>query len=965
MAGGAFAASPWKTVDQQSLEAVGRAAALTPWIQPEKFHAVSLDESAMYDGLAGAPHEEVARSGNNSATLELPLPDGSTGTFKVVDSPIMKPELEAWMAKQGYPMKTFKVTKVDDPTVSGRIDFGGPAGFHGMIRSPEGMFYIDPYWKENTDLYTSYYRTDLTNNQSWQCHFEEEVEATKKQLKEHEAADLSRTSGNLRSFDTAVAATGEYTTFHGGSVASGQAAIITAINRVNEVFETDMSVRLILIGNNNLIVYTNGGTDPYTNSSGFSMLGENESNLNSVIGSGNYDLGHVFSTGGGGVASLGSLCTSSKARGVTGQGSPIGDPFYIDYVSHEMGHQFGALHTFNSTTGSCGGGNRSGSAAFEPGSATTIMGYAGICGSDNTQSNSDPYFHYHSLAEMFAHLNSGGSCYAATPNVNPNEPTVDAGPNLTIPANTPFELTAVGSDADLDGSLTYCWEQYDLGPASTVASGDNGSSPIFRSYDPTASPTRVFPRLQNLLAGSTPFGETLPTTNRSLNFRVTARDNDPDGGRWAVDSKTLTVVIPSGGQPFEVTSPNGGETVSGPVIVTWNDANTAINATEVDILLSEDGGQTYPHTLGTGVANDGSASVVFPNISTSTARLKIKGTGNVFFDVSNSNFIVEPGVPSPAFDFVTRTLDDNSGNGNGNGMADPGENLLTLDVMLGNYGNLDASNVSAELTTSAVGVTVVASVASFPDLSVGADASASSLYSFAIDPSWNCGDGIPFDLEVTSTENTQTLSFVIATGAVDVSSTMVGFEAAEDLSGWSSSASSGANNWSYRTGGSSDGTPSGGSRLASYESGAGAVTSARLVSPSILVEAGMTLEFQHGYDIESGYDGAILEVSTNGGSSWTNAGSLITVGGYNGGISTGFGSPIGGQSAWTGDSPAMSGVSVDLDSYAGQTIQIAWRWTSDESIASDGWWIDDVEFIASNLICEPASSTSVDLWELY
>ncbi len=317
-----------------------------------------------------------------------------------------------------------------------------------------------------------------------------------KQLSSLDTANIVSNGGTLRTYRAAIAATGEYTTFHGGTVAGGLAGIVTTLNRVNGVYERDLSVRMILIANNNLIVYTNGATDPYTNGNGSTMLGQNQSNLDSVIGTANYDIGHVVSTGGGGVATLNSPCNATtKARGVTGSGSPIGDPFDIDYVAHEMGHQFGGNHTFNGGTGSCAGGNRSAANAFEPGSGSTIQAYAGICGSEDLQNNSDDYFHVRSLEEMVAFTN-GTSCDLEPPNGN-TAPAATPAAACTIPANTPFSLTGSATDVNGDG-LTYTWEEYDLGAAGPPNT-DNGARPIFRSYLPGTSPTRYFPSLPFIL----------------------------------------------------------------------------------------------------------------------------------------------------------------------------------------------------------------------------------------------------------------------------------------------------------------------------------------------------------------------------------------------------------------------------------------------------------------------------------
>ncbi len=264
-----------------------------------------------------------------------------------------------------------------------------------------------------------------------------------------------------------MAATGEYTQFHGGTVADALAAIAVTMNRVNGIYERDLAVRLVLVANNDLVIYTDAATDPYTNNSASAAIAQKQVNLDQVIGSANYDIGHLVSTGAGGLATLGSPCnTAIKARGVTGQANPAGDPFDVDFVAHEIGHQFNGHHSFNSLTGSCGNTfQRIANTAYEPGSGTTIMAYAGICGADNIQPNSDNYFHAKNLEEIVAFISGAGKACAVSTNSGNTPPTADAGPvgiAYTIPRSTPFELTGAGIDADGD-SLTYTWEQYDLG----------------------------------------------------------------------------------------------------------------------------------------------------------------------------------------------------------------------------------------------------------------------------------------------------------------------------------------------------------------------------------------------------------------------------------------------------------------------------------------------------------------------
>ena len=352
------------------------------------------------------------------------------------------------------------------------------------------------------------------------------------------------------------------------------AAITTSMNRVNGIYERDLSFRMNLVANNNLVVYTDGATDPYTNTNGSTMLGQNTTNLNAVIGSANYDIGHVFSTGGGGVATLNSPCSANKARGVTGLPNPTGDAFDVDYVAHEMGHQWGGNHTFNGSTGNCAGGNRSAANAFEPGSGTTIQAYAGICSPQNTQRNSNDYFHVRSLEEMVAfstNAGTGGSCSANTASGN-TIPTVSisGGTTFNIPRNTPFALTAIGADIDGD-TLTYNWEEYSLGPQAAPSSTAN--APMMQSYTATTSPTRNFPSLTYILnndnvppatytgtsatgafcsTATCITGEFLSSITRTMPFQVTVRDNRAGGG--GIRSAQASVIVRCLSGPFKVTA---------------------------------------------------------------------------------------------------------------------------------------------------------------------------------------------------------------------------------------------------------------------------------------------------------------------------------------------------------------------------------------------------------------------------
>lgn len=648
-------------------------------VEPNVYRTFSLNRETLLSILRTAPTEFTGAAQSDETILTLPMPDGSFQRFRIEKSPIIEDGLAAKYPELG---ETYRGQGVDDPTATVRFDFL-PSGFHSMILSPLGTVLVDPYFKQgDTENYISYRKTDAPRVNNFVCNFRDkksldEILSPESLLSNGFLPDSSENviSGTqLRTYRLAVAATVEYVNIFrqaGDTDAQAKARALAAqvliMNRVNGVYERDVAIRMVFVANNDQVIFT-AEPDGYTNDDGETMLSENQTKLNTVIGSANYDIGHVFSTGGGGVAFLGVPCTSSKAGGVTGLPNPVGDAFAIDYVAHEMGHQWGANHTFNGTVSNCGGGNRSSTSAYEPGSGITIMGYAGICGNQDLARNSIDTFHVKSLEVIVAYSQNGnGNACAATTATNNTPPAISTvgGTSFNIPKQTPFALTASATDVNND-SITYDWQEYDLGAsANTVPNTDaTGARPIFRSYPPTVGGVRYFPSLQYILNNAnvppstygcgrtTPCltGELLPQIGRTMNFQVIARDNRANGG--GINTATAQVVVDANSGPFAVTSPNTPTTVvvtdtTNPV--TWNPANTTaapVSAANVKISLSTDGGQTFPITLANSTPNDGNEQVFFPAINTTTARVKIEAVNNIFFDISDTNFTIQF-VPMP------------------------------------------------------------------------------------------------------------------------------------------------------------------------------------------------------------------------------------------------------------------------------------------------------------------------------
>lgn len=644
---------------------------------PVSFRTVALDISEMKIALSSAPHEFTDAARSNTATISLPMPDGSMAAFRVFETNVLAPGLAAH-----YPqIKTYVAQGITDKYAYARLDVTD-FGFHAMILSPQGDVFIDPVSNDNNELYISYFKKDLPRHDDFVCGVnDDDVVAFNAERKYRDYANRSN-GEELRTYRLALACTGEYATKKGGTVSGALSGMTTSINRVTGVYEQELAIRMEIIENDTLLIYLNSSTDPYSNNDGGAMLDQNQTTVNSVIGSANYDIGHVFSTGGGGIAMLGCVCRNSlKAQGVTGLPNPVGDAFDIDYVAHEMGHQFGANHTFNCTSGSCAG-NRNSGTAFEPGSGSTIMAYAGICGSTNDlQSHSDPFFHTGSVDEILDYVifDFGADCPVITETDNA-APELVVGGGFSIPKSTPFRLEASGTDPEGE-PLTYMWEEVDHGPAGNW-NDPSGQAPCFRSWSEDTVGFRYFPKMGTIVNNypTSAKGEVLPDYNRSLNFRFIARDHHLNGGGYAYEDNEVGLSVVGAAGPFVVTFPNSD--INWPIntqqLVTWDVSGTdlaPISCTQVDILLSTDGGYTYPITLATAVPNQGFANVMMPNdnslVGNDEARVMVRATANVFFDISNANFTITNNVgisnlnnlsgymnvfPNPVSDLVTVEL---------------------------------------------------------------------------------------------------------------------------------------------------------------------------------------------------------------------------------------------------------------------------------------------------------------------
>lgn len=627
-----------------------------------------LDHEGMRKVLTAAPIEIQQAVKGSDLVIGMPRPEGGFGHYRVVETQVMHPDLAA-----RYPsFKTYLAQDIDDPSVSARIDLTN-VGFRAQIISPSATSYIEPRLKGDLTQYVVFNQSDDTSPpEPMNCEVTgQPVKPMPNALRKNLVEPLS-TNTIQRTYRLAVATTGEYTSAWGGTVAGGMSAVVTKVNRVNGIFERELAIRFELVANNDVLIFTNADADPYSNASNYALLAENQTTLDTLVGSANYDVGHVFNTAGGGVAAMSGVCGLVKAWGVSGTNVPSANWIEVMVFAHELGHQLNASHTFNSVaTGNCANNYQS---TVEPGSGSTIMSYPGACSGHNLQGSKSGYFHAHNIAEVEAFVSDatgGGACgIAATISNRPPSLSVPASA-YTIPARTPFMLTASAVDPEGD-HVTFSWEQMDQGPllqlTDPVSFPDLGAGPLFRSFPPSTRPFRYFPSLPFILdyANDVPVtihalvqgdalmpapwydllaAESLPTTSRTLNFRVTARDNRPGGG--ARSTRDVTVAVQGQAGPFRVTAPNSAVTWTPGSMqtVTWAVAGTAgapISATHVEIALSLDGGNTFPVILANTVPNNGSATVLLPAAAkpTQRARIRVSAVGNIFFDIGDTDFTI-------------------------------------------------------------------------------------------------------------------------------------------------------------------------------------------------------------------------------------------------------------------------------------------------------------------------------------
>ena len=639
---------------------------------PKDFMLFDLNSEAMRQTLFSA----VNSTSKTSAIISLPNAKGAIEQFEVFESSNFDAELQAQFPE----IRAFSGKGITDKYATLKLSIS-PQGIQTMVfRTDSQNEFIEPYSKDNK-VYAVYKSQREKGKLAWTCSTED------KKIISDISSNLPTTNkssaGQLRTLRLAQSCTAEYSNYFGATSSAQVGLVLAAFNatltRGNGVYEKDLALHLNIVAQSTNVIYYDAATDPYSDAgtgAGGAWNTELQNTLSSSLAgpstslatnNGLYDIGHLFgaSGGGGNAGCIGCVCTNdtssptdkNKGSGYTspGDGVPQGDNFDIDYVVHEVGHQLGGNHTFTFST-------ENNSANYEPGSGSTIMAYAGITSRD-IQAHSNDYYHARSIEQIQANIAATG-CGTNTA-ITHGAPVVQAGADYTIPMSTPFMLTGSATDAG-GGSLTYCWEQYDEASTNAMLCGDNPSTgtlgdndcipvstktsgPVFRSYSPTASPTRYFPTMASVLAGSTTTAglditaEALPSVARTLNFRLTVRDNVAGQGQTNYDDMVVTVDATRG--PLTVTSQNTAGIIwaqGSTQTITWNvnNTNTSTGGTNVDILLSTDNGATFSTVLLANTPNDGTQTITVPNVTAANCRVMVKASGNIFFNVNTKNIAI-------------------------------------------------------------------------------------------------------------------------------------------------------------------------------------------------------------------------------------------------------------------------------------------------------------------------------------
>lgn len=663
----AFSQVDYWSLNNQSRATIPTDKAVARLSYPKEFILFNLNAAPLRQQLFAV----VDKQSKLSTIITLPNAAGNFEQFEVFEASNFEPDLQAKFPE----IRAFSGRSLADKTSTLKLSIS-PQGIQTMVfRNGYANEFIEPYSADHT-VYSVYNARRDKGQLAWTCSTEDKNMAAGigGSLNGSIAALTGSSNGTIKTLRLAQSCNGEYANYFGATGPSQVSLVLAAFNatltRCNGVYEKDLALHLNLVASSTNVIYYSPSSDPYTTLSSWNTQLQNALNT-TLTGPGTslaannaaYDIGHMFgaSGGGGNAGCIGCVCVdgvsggtgATKGRGITSPADaiPQGDNFDIDYVVHEVGHQLGANHTFSMSSEGTGVNK-------EVGSGITIMGYAGITSYDVAPHSID-IFHQASIAQIQSNM-SGKTCPVTTVMTANHAPVVNPVSNYTIPISTPFALTAAATDQEND-ALTYCWEQNDnttTTGSNSVASPTKSTGPNWLSFSPTASGTRLFPRLSTILAGQNVTGplpggdaganiEALSSVSRTLNFRVTVRDNHPyvSGstiGQTAFTDAVVTVTNTAG--PFSVTSPNTNITwgAGTTATVTWNVNGTnagSVNCANVNILLSTDGGNNFSMLLAN-TPNDGSQAVTVPNSPGTSNRIKVEAVGNIFFDISNTNFTI-------------------------------------------------------------------------------------------------------------------------------------------------------------------------------------------------------------------------------------------------------------------------------------------------------------------------------------